>query len=85
MKKLTALFGSCLFFFIVMTMYLLLDQFQVAVDKQKFIEEVNFYFFQIIFQAFLIEMYVHVKLKYLIINYISFGYIKCRYSKVMFV
>ena len=40
MRKLTALFGSCLFFFIVMTMYLLLDQFQVNVDKQKFLEEV---------------------------------------------
>ena len=40
MRKLTALFGSCLFFFVVMTMYLLLDQFQVAVDKQRFLEEV---------------------------------------------
>ncbi|XP_066922208.1 alpha-mannosidase 2-like isoform X2 [Clytia hemisphaerica] len=39
MKKLTAIFGSCLFFFVVMTMYLLLDQFQITIDKQKFIEE----------------------------------------------
>ena len=40
MKKLTAIFGSCLFFFVVMTMYLLLDQFQVNLDTKKFIEEV---------------------------------------------
>lgn len=39
MKKLTALFGSCLFFFIVMSMYLVLDQFNSNPDKDSFHRE----------------------------------------------
>lgn len=41
MKKLTALIGSCIFFFIVMTLYLILDQFSASLDKDGFIRQVR--------------------------------------------
>ena len=41
MKKLTALIGSCIFFFIVMTLYLILDQFSSPLDKDGFIRQVR--------------------------------------------
>ena len=41
MKKLTALIGSCMFFFIVMTLYLILDQFSASLDKDGFIRQVR--------------------------------------------
>ena len=41
MKKLTALIGSCFFFFIVMTLYLILDQFTATLDKDGFIKQVR--------------------------------------------
>ena len=41
MKKLTALIGSCFFFFIIMTLYLILDQFSASLDKDSFIRQVR--------------------------------------------
>ena len=39
MKKLTALFGSCMFFFIVMSLYLVLDQFNGALENKDSFEK----------------------------------------------
>jgi len=65
MKKLTAIFGSCLFFFVVMTMYLLLDQFQVTLDKKKFIQEVKYLSFLIYYYIYYF-LWVSKFLKYFV-------------------
>lgn len=42
MRKLTALIGSCLFFLVMVTLYLMLDTAGSGIDHEKFMREVGY-------------------------------------------